>query len=193
MSGFVFFILSVAPVYCVNIVTSVFLPERNTTLMAIVRTEGHARVEQAVLTLNVVFELLMYISVAVCTAILITKLQSKTKWRHAAAAASSDSVVSRDQRVGKMIAIISTIFIVSYTPICATMVGMALEPQLAINGLYKNTLLVIFGIGAIMETINASVNIFIYYNMSSKYRATFQNIFRQGKSQTADQNLVTRH
>lgn len=150
--------------------------------MAITRTEGHARVEQAVLTLNVVFEFLMYISVAVCTAVLITKLQSKTKWRQAAVAASSDSVLSRDQRVAKMIAIISTIFIVSYTPICATLLGMALEPQLAINGLYKNTLIVTFGIGAMMETINASVNIFIYYKMSSKYRATFVNIFGQGKA-----------
>ncbi|GFS02799.1 chemosensory receptor A [Elysia marginata] len=51
---------------------------------------------------------------------------------------------------------------------------MSLVPDFAKNGRYINTNQVSWSIGFVTESLNCSVNIFMYYTMSTKYRSTIQ-------------------
>ena len=55
---------------------------------------------------------------------------------------------------------------------------MAIIPEYAKNGGYVNINQTFWSIGYMTETINASINIFMYYTMSTRYRTTVQEMFR---------------
>lgn len=145
--------------------------------MGIFRTDNHKMTELVVLTMNVILQFGTYIAVIVCTVVLIFKLHRKRRWRNSVSSGGGDKLASRDQKVAKMIVLISTVFVVCFIPNCITFLAISLEKEFALEGKYKHTLVVVFGIGVVLESINSSVNIFIYYNMSTKYRVTFLQIF----------------
>lgn len=57
------------------------------------------------------------------------------------------------------------------------MLAIAFEPALSVNGRYVAVSLAITGFSYVMESVNSSMNIFIYHHMSSKYRATFRELY----------------
>jgi hypothetical protein len=54
---------------------------------------------------------------------------------------------------------------------------VAFIPSLSIQGKHLNIGIVVIGLSYTMECINSSMNIFIYYHMSSKYRDFFSQDF----------------
>lgn len=176
-SGFIFFTLWITPFYFSNLYMPVFFPDRNKTLLAIKRTKDYKLIEQGLFTANMFIQLGIYACVICCTALITSKLKSKTKWRQAVAAGGSENVSGRDQKVSQMVVIIAIVFVIACIPNYAICIGMTLEKELGIEGRYKNTLVVMFGWCVIFESINSATNIWIYYKMSSKYRLTFQQLF----------------
>lgn len=77
-----------------------------------------------------------------------------------------------------MVVLISALFIACFVPISIIFIAMCFEPEFSVYGKYKDLLCVIGGLGFMLESINSSVNIFIYYYMSTKYRSIFREIFR---------------
>ncbi|GFO06047.1 chemosensory receptor a [Plakobranchus ocellatus] len=88
--------------------------------------------------------------------------------------------VSKETKVIKLVVIISTIFIVSYFPSTAVFLVATAMPGFSATGKYHNLFFVACSLTYNMEAINSSVNILIYLNMSSKYRATFDAMFCKG-------------
>lgn len=58
------------------------------------------------------------------------------------------------------------------------MLAVAFEPRLSVNGDLLNVTIIMAGITYVVESINSSMNIFIYHAMSTKYRETFRMIFK---------------
>lgn len=178
-STFIVLIVSATPFYAVNVFSMKFHPGRNRTVLGLIRTEDRTSVETVLYAINnIIVPFGAFITVIICTATLVLKLQRKTQWRKSATSGNSDAMLNRDQKVTNMVVIISTVFIASFIPNCVIFIGMTAEPELAIDGMYKNTFIIIFGFGFVLESLNSAVNIFIYYNMSSKYRTVFRHIFR---------------
>ena len=50
-------------------------------------------------------------------------------------------------------------------------------PEYAKNGGYVNINQTFWSLGYMTETVNASINIFMYYTMSTRYRTTIQALF----------------
>lgn len=184
LAFFVSLILSVSPIYYINRFAMVFKPALNKTLLGIVYTDNRMDVLKVTLAVNnVIMPFGAFAVIIICTIILVVKLRQKTKWRQSTGvtAGNSENLLKRDQKVSKMVLLISSVFIICFVPSCVNFLAMTIEPRIEMYGQYSNTFVVIFGISFVLESINSSVNIFIYYNMSSKFRVNFRQLFCLGE------------
>lgn len=158
-------------VYVVNRLGLKHVPGVNRTLIGVLYIDGHEEVEQASVAINnSFFPSSAFIVIIVCTFTLVIKLRNKTKWRKISTVSVQDTVSSRNQRVAKMVVMLSTLFIICFTPLNIGFIVMSLIPEFSITGRHINTIIVLGGLSSALESINSSANIFIYYHMSSKYR-----------------------
>lgn len=169
---FVLFACNTIPVYYVNKLAFKFSPIRNKTIFGLVLREGHEHIESIYLSINnLVIPLVVFLIITVCTIILATQLRDNAEWRTEAFNASkTDKLASRNKRVAKMVVLISIVYIVCFVPTCAVVLAIAFDRTLFFSGKYFNMTIIISGFGYVMESINSSMNIFIYHSMSSKYR-----------------------
>lgn len=169
-----------APVYLVNRLEEKFYPERNKSMIGLTFTEDRETVDKFSYVINNIFiPYSSFVIIVVCTVILVVKLRSNTEWRKVSAnTTQADTVSARNQKVAKMVVLISALFIACFVPISIIFIAMCFEPEFSVYGKYKDLLCVIGGLGFMLESINSSVNIFIYYYMSTKYRSIFREIFR---------------
>ncbi|GFR87214.1 chemosensory receptor A [Elysia marginata] len=135
--------------------------------------------------------------VILCTYILITNLRKKAKWREGVtgtAAAGKDGEtaatgnksgsgnVSKETKIIKLVVIISSVFIGSYFPSTVVFLAATAMADFGPTGKYQNLFFVACSFNYNLEAINSSVNILIYLNMSSKYKATFDAMFNRGEN-----------
>ncbi|BFZ07855.1 hypothetical protein BsWGS_10894 [Bradybaena similaris] len=162
-----------------------FYLERNKTLLGIIYTEDHVYYHKIAFPVNLVFvPNLAFVIVIVCTIKLVTQLKNKGKWRMASATTEEAArLTSANMKVAKMVVTISVLFICCFTPLSITSILISAVPGFSIDGKLGNFISVLAGIGFLLESVNSSVNIIIYYNMSSKYRDTFHQIIVKRKVQ----------
>ncbi|GFR58474.1 chemosensory receptor A [Elysia marginata] len=84
---------------------------------------------------------------------------------------------SRDRKLARMIVFLSAILFVCYLPSTICLVTQLVQPEFSITRGYENIFFVGWSFAWVADAINSSVNIFVYYNMSTKYRLTFQALF----------------
>lgn len=75
-----------------------------------------------------------------------------------------------------MVVMISAVFILCYSPCAIILLTAAYEQSLAVGGQYIDIGIIIVSFIIILESINSSANIFIYYFISSKYRNTLRSL-----------------
>ncbi|XP_035825641.1 adenosine receptor A1 [Aplysia californica] len=179
---FIFILMfSYPPLYVGNRLEWVFDSSRNATILTVEFNEEVIKIEPVAFFLyGVTFSLLSFVFVICCTIVLVVKLNTKTKWRQATAAkgaSAPEGVGVKDKKVVKMVTFISSIFIVCFGPSSLMFVVMALEPRFRLNGAFTNLYMTLWSASFILETVNSSVNMFVYLTMSSKYRAVFMKTF----------------
>ncbi|CAG5131485.1 unnamed protein product [Candidula unifasciata] len=165
-----------------------FSPERNRTLIGLVyHMDAYRRrithsVSYAVN--GVLMPVSCFVSVVVLTTVLVTKLNKKSAWRHfnsssvcQKADSSNNKVNIKDMKAAKMVVLISIIFITSFIPAVAIFIAGFVDPQLSYDGLYKNLFLVTLSVSFTTEAFNSSINICVYFVMSTKYRRSFLRMF----------------
>lgn len=168
---------SSAPDYYVNRLVWKFYPEKNRTMLGIMYIKDREKLERISQVLNnVVLQCIAFISVVVCTVVLIVQLNRKAKWRQQTAKGEK-ATLGKDKKVIKMISFIAVIFLVSNFPSCMVFIAMTCTPQLHPSGVNYNMFYVIWAVVYVMEALNSTVNIFIYVKMSSKYKLIFYKMF----------------
>ncbi|CAG5131715.1 unnamed protein product [Candidula unifasciata] len=164
----VFYSVRLGPVYYLR---------RNTTLVGLVYIDNGPYLENMAFSIDIGIQIFSFVIVAICTMILIQSLIRNRKWRNSATQSavpdSVDSKTAREKRVVVMVTTISGIFIACYTPSVINLIIMLCFPDYSIVGAYSNTFILIWSLFLNLEAINSAVNIFIYYNMSSKFRTVF--------------------
>lgn len=170
---------SVAPVYVVSRLGMKFYPNRNKTLTGLVFTEDRVAVEKVTFAINNVFiPAASFFVIIISTTILVAKLQNQTQWRSKSTfATQASNVSSRNQKMTKMIVMISLLFIACFLPVIFLFAAISADRRFSITGKFKNVLIIFGGVGIVLESINSASNIFIYYYMSSNYRVIFQRLF----------------
>lgn len=175
---YVLMLASVVPVYYSAKATLVLDPIRNKTLHGISLSTDRNDIETVSFVVNNLVPTSAFVTVIVCTIILVQKLKSKAKWRRqSTGVGQADNLTDRDTKVIKMVVLISTVFILCYSPGAVVFIWVMVDPEMRIDGKHVDLLYANFSTLFHLESINASVNIFIYLRMSSRYKNSFLQTF----------------
>jgi ABC-type Fe3+ transport system permease subunit len=118
-------------------------------------------------------------AVIVFTLVLVVQLKRKSKWRSKSNMdqARSEAISTRETKTMNMVAMIATVCIICYTPSVAIATTSFIVPEIDLTGKYVNLFHVLWSCAFVFQAVNSSVNIFLYYKMSTKFRDTFIKIF----------------
>ena len=117
--------------------------------------------------------------VVICTVITVLRLKLALAWRLRTTSRSSN--VSADQlqqaALTKMLVLISCIYIACSTPGCILALWRRIDPRFSTVGTYSNLFYALHPISYhVFSATNSSVNFFVYYWRSSRYRAVLQGL-----------------
>ncbi|GFN78155.1 chemosensory receptor a [Plakobranchus ocellatus] len=144
---------------------------------------------------GVIQPLLAFSIVLICTVLLVIQLRKISSWRLSVTSAKSQRVQpeenpagssfgaearisQKDERLVRMVVAIATIFIVSYIPTCIVLLCYVVLDEFNQFGVYRRLLIVSAYITSLGHPFRGSVNILIYYKMTSKFRSVFRRLVR---------------
>ena len=126
--------------------------------------------------------------VTVCTIFLTVSLRRSKRWRDTITASSasvgnkskqdgikpakteSSSAISKEERTVRIVIAIAVTFVASMLMHIVIILTMHFEEEWSPAGHYKNLFWVMYAMSDLFENINSSINLIIYYKMSSKFR-----------------------
>ncbi|KAI8798559.1 platelet-activating factor receptor [Biomphalaria glabrata] len=174
--------LTVSPPYFSASYQTCWSSKTNRTTIVLVYRDNSSTMEAISSAISVVFTIVTFIWAAVCTCILVVSLRTKGRLRKELTGyIKLDHVSTRDRKIIKMVTLMSIIFIVSFTPDVVILLFMTVDSRVSPFGQYFDLFLVLNGVSEPMIAITASVNIFVYYSMSSKYREVYNRYFKVRK------------
>ncbi|CAL1545317.1 unnamed protein product, partial [Lymnaea stagnalis] len=158
-----------------------YFPDRNKTLIGMVSRRYGEAARGITFTILTFIQFISIPLIMLFTVILTAKLRQKSKWRVKTTSGADRALIKTDKkesRTIKMITAIAVIHILCYFPAYIELLMVVAVPEFYIVGLYKNSFLVAFSFPNLFEGVNSSLSIFLYYRMSTKYRCTFNAIFK---------------
>ncbi|GFR88276.1 chemosensory receptor A [Elysia marginata] len=184
------------PFYYTSRIVPFFDTSANRSYLVLSFTDDRQEIDSVFFAFSVSLTVISFVAVALCTAVLVYSLEQASKWREsvktsdgmsaskedkATDSANSTSTkktqqLNKNKRAAKMVSLISTIFIVCSLPNTVNQLVMSMVPEYAKNGGYVNINQTFWSLGYMAETVNASINIFMYYSMSTRYRTTIQDM-----------------
>ncbi|XP_059177638.1 melatonin receptor type 1A-like [Physella acuta] len=167
--------LSILPIYLTASLTTQFSLYRNRSLLVMTYNNQRGYMESISSIVNNIIPVSSFIIIVVTTLIIVFELQRKATWRKTS---TGNKTVSnnKDKKVEKMVMFISIIFIICYLPCEILFLWMLIDPEIRFDGKESNLFKVSVSILYLAETVNASVNIFVYYFMSSKYKQVLKKM-----------------
>ena len=170
-----------------------FFPELNHSLLTIISVDD--TLTEMVFTIfqvyiSIILPISSFLVVTFCTLLLTISLNRSKKWRDSNRTVSSNqhgqtgsadatkAKTNKETRIVKMVVAVATVFIISTIPSCVHIIIVMLFPQFDINGRYGNIFNVTGNAFFVIDLINCSVNIIIYFRMSTKFRQTAIELFK---------------
>ncbi|XP_059145203.1 uncharacterized protein LOC131932327 [Physella acuta] len=115
-----------------------------------------------------------FTTIIACTTITGIQLHQIGKTRKSMT--SDKNISNKEKKVAVMLVVVSAIFIACLAPTIVKLTGVAFVTELSVFGDYFDVAMVINEISCLSETLSSSVNLLVYYKMSSKYRRTVKSI-----------------
>ncbi|XP_059168274.1 galanin-like G-protein coupled receptor npr-9 [Physella acuta] len=114
-----------------------------------------------------------------CTSIIVFQLKSRSNWIRSISSTTKKvaTISNKEKKVGLMLVVVSVCFIVCLTPQTVIMSAVCVVPGLGLYGKYFDVASVIYCLAYYSESINSSLNILVYYKMSSKYKKEIHKVF----------------
>ena len=144
-----------------------------------------------------------YTTMITCVCILSFKLYQASKIRrsitaadpqHAGTSAEKTApqtpLQSKDLQVIKSVVLVCTIFILSQLPFLVVSTYRLVESDFTVEARLHNLFSLFSQTSLTCSYLNASLNIFVYYNYNSKYRAVFQSLLSWGGGRDIKHNVA---
>ncbi|KAK0051138.1 growth hormone secretagogue receptor type 1 [Biomphalaria pfeifferi] len=166
------------PIYSANYLSWTFYPSINRTKLAFTGTSNTLVVSFIMNVSHFYLSVIAFICNVIFTAILVVSLKKKSEWRRSATFVGdqNEALTSRDKKTVTMVIVVAAILIVCYSPGVTSCFVEIFVPDFYIFAKQKNVFHVIWSFCFMFHSINASINVIVYYKMSSKYRATLHKI-----------------
>ncbi|XP_059173497.1 thyrotropin-releasing hormone receptor-like [Physella acuta] len=166
------------PMYLANSIGLRFNPMSNQTSVGLIVAENSDVLEGVSISVDVFIEITSFILVTAFTVGLISSYFRTTKWRYQATGAAKDGqMTNRDRKLVKMVILVSIVFIGCSLPTVTADVAMVMVKDFNVKGRERYLFLAACAIFYNIISLNSVVNMFIYLNMSSRFRKTFLVIF----------------
>uniref|UniRef100_A0A2C9LM69 G-protein coupled receptors family 1 profile domain-containing protein n=1 Tax=Biomphalaria glabrata TaxID=6526 RepID=A0A2C9LM69_BIOGL len=160
-----------------------YVPERNKTVYVIYFNSRRAEVFPVTYYVtDMVLPCSTYIVLITCCTTLFLKLKSKAKWRQQVSSSGVSHITSKERKSARMFMTVSLMAVVLLLPQSLVYSAVIFIKALAIDGEYNDLRRLISTFTNFLKISNSSFTIFIYYNMSSKYRLEFQKMFLKLKT-----------
>ncbi|XP_059166012.1 neuropeptides capa receptor-like [Physella acuta] len=182
---FVVTLLDMLPVYYVAYLDWVFFPDSNSTKLAMVFRENPYNVFGISYLITDMFVPYFTFFIIILSNVVITwKLKARSAWRSSVTNTRSvkcEGISNREKKTVLSLMVVSIIFIVCLLPQSAVLSVVSLEPELSIRGSKFDLTILCLSFAYMLECISSSVNVIVYYRMSSRYRETFLVFVAQQK------------
>ncbi|CAG5121897.1 unnamed protein product [Candidula unifasciata] len=178
VSIFTSMIASISPIYfSTNLAWKTYRNRGNKSLLGLDFSNNRREIDQWTFALGSVFGWFSFLLVFVCSIDLIFSLRRYQHFRKTSTTQSSNTSTRRDARVGKMVVVLSLVFIVSFIPLNAIQMCKSTIPRFNKGSDIPNIYHITWSVAYLVEAINSSINIFVYFIMSSKFKQTTMNLF----------------
>ncbi|KAK0056290.1 tachykinin-like peptides receptor 86C [Biomphalaria pfeifferi] len=119
-------------------------------------------------------------TLVVYTALLVDQYARRSEWRKTTARHFGEKrkcLSARDRKTMKLVVAIATLLIVCFTPTVVDSMIVILTPDYYFWEGYSSLFHYLYNISLQCLSINSTLNMFIYYKMSTRYRNTFKELF----------------
>ena len=170
----------------------VFFPERNRSLLTALTVEDPVIATSFMIWqayVSMVLPATSFVIVTFCTIFLSISLQRSKKWRDSNRNVSSEQgqkgssgttrekTSNKELKIIRMVVAVATVFIISTIPSCIHVTVVMLVPEFYIRGRFAKIHNIAGHLFFLIDLINCSVNVIIYYRMSTKFRQTANELF----------------
>ena len=131
------------------------------------------------LVYSTVLTMLFFVTIAVTITITVVKLRRVVQWRQSSTSSVAATSSIKEIVLTKTLVATSVLFIVCLAPTIMVQIASFVEPEFYFTGRYYNLAYALQHVMVFFKASNSSFNFFIYYNMSTRYRETLRDIFRQ--------------
>ncbi|KAH9514478.1 hypothetical protein Btru_025374 [Bulinus truncatus] len=172
-------IVSIIPEYSSIYIDWVFLPATNKTVLGLVPNGNRPALRGMVFKIHVAFLVVGIVSVISLASTLVFLLRQKSEWRvrHTVDGRQKQTLSVRDQKTCKLVILMAAVVIVCYLPVVIISLATIAIPEFNADGKLSTLFTTVWSFGHVFGISNSSVNIFIYYNLSSNYRLKFRECF----------------
>lgn len=176
---YVLIIISFQPEFQTAYIGWRFDENRNKTILGLIFTSSRKSLEGVTFILYAILGFAAFVIVIIFTLVLVIQLKRQSNWRKNVNTNNnrSEAVSSRERKTMSMVVMIATVLIICYAPGVALSSVSFFEPEFSIFGQYVNSFFALWSFVFSFEAFNSSINIFVYYYMSTKYRETFRVLF----------------
>ncbi|KAK7005234.1 growth hormone secretagogue receptor type 1 [Biomphalaria glabrata] len=173
-------VLGLVPEYASAYFDWKYFPSKNRTLLALAFRSSRPQMQGIAFTVHAILLVIALLTVTLFTSVLVLQLRHYSNWRHSAMRTinQKSGLTKRDQKTVKMVITIATVMVVCYAPAVVLSLVSAIVPDFSVAGSQVNLFHAMWSFGFLLGIVNASINIFIYYYMSSSYREAFNQIFQ---------------
>ncbi|KAH9505318.1 hypothetical protein Btru_059247 [Bulinus truncatus] len=172
--------LTLYPVYSTMYLSWNFYPKRNRTLLGLGFLRDRSEPLRLTYMLHVGLSLSGLCGLFLLTFLLVAQLYRRRTWRFKNSGQSEkqkDSLSSRDKRSAKMVIVVAVFYFIFFLPIvCSTLVAFFV-PDFNFSGKYDAFIRISYGVALMALSVNSTINILIYFKMSTNYRETFRKLF----------------
>ncbi|XP_059151496.1 uncharacterized protein LOC131937836 [Physella acuta] len=166
-------IAGMSPFWFSRQVFTVFIAGKNSSQYRARYSPNGAYIENIGYNFSVVSQFVTYILDLGCACFTIQQLHVKSRWRKRNSTTSALTPANRDVKVTRMVALLSSLFLAFTLPNCVSFVlVISKTPGYVVE---QNTFLMVRACILTIESIGSSVNILVYYSMSSRYRKIFNS------------------
>uniref|UniRef100_A0A2C9LDQ6 G-protein coupled receptors family 1 profile domain-containing protein n=1 Tax=Biomphalaria glabrata TaxID=6526 RepID=A0A2C9LDQ6_BIOGL len=160
-----------------------YVPERNKTVYVIYFNSRRAEVFPVTYYVtDMILPYSTYIVLITCCTTIFVKLKSKAMWRQQVSSSAISHITSKERKSARMFMTVSFMAVVLLLPQSLMFTATVFIKALALNGSHSDLRRVFSTCTNFLKISNSSFTIFIYYNMSSKYRLEFQKLLVKFKT-----------
>ncbi|KAH9488043.1 hypothetical protein Btru_065496 [Bulinus truncatus] len=175
---YIVMIVSLVPEYSTAYLGWRFNLYTNRTILGLVFTSDRAQFKGVSLSLYGAYMLASFVAVPTLTCALAIVYVRSARWRHSNTR-QSISASGRDKKAVKMVLVVGLVFTVSYSfSVVLVAIGKSV-PGFDVVGVYANLFIICFAVSFVLDAVNSSIHVIIYYKTLSKYRKSFQQLFDQ--------------